>query len=89
MSKNEDFGMVSIESMSSGIPVVAPNEGGYKETIINGKTGILLEKNSSENLSNFLQKYDEKNFEKMRENCILQAEKFSLKNFEKNLKKFL
>lgn len=26
MSKNEDFGMVAIESMSAGIPVIAPNE---------------------------------------------------------------
>lgn len=26
MSKNEDFGMVVIESMSAGIPVIAPDE---------------------------------------------------------------
>lgn len=27
MSQNEDFGMVAIESMACGIPVIAPNEG--------------------------------------------------------------
>lgn len=26
MSKNEDFGMVAIESMAAAVPVIAPNE---------------------------------------------------------------
>lgn len=41
--------------------------------------------NTSEKLSEFLKNLDEKKLENMRENCVLQAEKFSLKNFEKNL----
>ncbi len=30
-SLNEDFGLTPIEAMASGKPVIAPNEGGYKE----------------------------------------------------------
>ena len=41
-SELEDFGMTAIEAMASGKIVIAPNEGGYKETILNGKTGILI-----------------------------------------------
>lgn len=42
-AKDEDFGMTPIEAMASGKPVIAPNEGGYRETIINSKTGILID----------------------------------------------
>ena len=41
---NEPFGLVPLESMSCGTPVVGVNDGGVKETITNGKTGILTER---------------------------------------------
>jgi glycosyltransferase involved in cell wall biosynthesis len=41
-AKDEDFGMTPVEAMASGKPVIAANEGGYKETIIHGKTGYLI-----------------------------------------------
>lgn len=41
---NEPFGMTPLESMACGTPVLAVNEGGYKESIINGVTGYLLER---------------------------------------------
>ena len=41
-SKEEDYGMTPIEAMASGKPAIAPNEGGYKETVTN-KTGILID----------------------------------------------
>jgi len=37
----EQFGYVAVESMACGTPVLAFNYLGYKETIINGKTGYL------------------------------------------------
>jgi glycosyltransferase involved in cell wall biosynthesis len=42
LSYNEPFGIVPLEAMSCQIPVLAVDEGGYKETIENGKTGCLL-----------------------------------------------
>ena len=41
-SYNEPFGLAPIESMACGTPVLAVDEGGYKETVINDKTGWLL-----------------------------------------------
>lgn len=41
-SYNEPFGLAPIESMACETPVLAVNEGGHKETVIDGKTGYLL-----------------------------------------------
>lgn len=41
----EPFGLTSIESQSCGTPVVAIDEGGIGETIVNNKSGILVDRN--------------------------------------------
>ncbi len=38
---DEDFGMSPVESMAAGKPCIGVNEGGVKETVIDGKTGLL------------------------------------------------
>jgi glycosyltransferase involved in cell wall biosynthesis len=40
---NEDYGLVPLEAMASSKPIIAVNEGGPKETVINGKTGFLVD----------------------------------------------
>jgi glycosyltransferase involved in cell wall biosynthesis len=44
----EDFGIVPVEAMASGRPVVAYARGGATETIIPGQTGVLFEEQSVE-----------------------------------------
>lgn len=44
----EPLGLVPLEAMACGVPVIAVNEGGHKETIINGKTGYLVGKDPKE-----------------------------------------
>nr|WP_062341231.1 glycosyltransferase [Herbidospora sakaeratensis] len=38
----EPFGMVALEAMACGVPVVASCVGGQKETVVNGITGVLV-----------------------------------------------
>jgi glycosyltransferase involved in cell wall biosynthesis len=40
---NEDFGIVPLEAMASGTPVIAVDRGGPRETVLHGKTGWLVE----------------------------------------------
>ncbi|NAZ86379.1 glycosyltransferase [Kineococcus indalonis] len=38
----EDFGIVPVEAMAAGTPVVAPDRGGAAETVLDGVTGALV-----------------------------------------------
>lgn len=44
LSRNEPFGLIPIEAMGCGIPIVAINEGGYRETVIDRETGFLVQR---------------------------------------------
>jgi len=53
----ESFGLVSLEAMACGCPVVASCTGGLKYNIIHGRTGLLVEPRNPEELAsaiNFL-----------------------------------
>lgn len=50
-SVNEPFGIVPIEAMASGTPVIASNSGGVVDSVINGKTGFLVEPNNINEMS--------------------------------------
>lgn len=40
--RDEDFGMSPVESMAAGKPVIGVAEGGLLETVVHGRTGLLL-----------------------------------------------
>ena len=42
----EDFGMIPVEAMASGLPVIALNRGGAMETVVHEKTGYLYDDDS-------------------------------------------
>jgi glycosyltransferase involved in cell wall biosynthesis len=50
-SRSETFGLVTIEAMASGIPIVATNAGGPREILKHGQLGMLFDQNSVEQLS--------------------------------------
>ncbi len=48
LAENEPFGLTAIESMACGTPVIAVDSGGYKDTVINNQTGIVIHLNEVE-----------------------------------------
>jgi glycosyltransferase involved in cell wall biosynthesis len=44
----EPFGLTPLESMACGTPVVAIREGGFRETVVDGKTGFLVDAGPTE-----------------------------------------
>ena len=48
---NESFGIVALEAMAAGRPVIASRVGGLEDVVVNGETGILVEPGSEEQLA--------------------------------------
>lgn len=50
-TKGETFGMVTVEAMASGVPVVAAKSGGSIEILEHGKLGLLYESGNQEDFA--------------------------------------
>jgi glycosyltransferase involved in cell wall biosynthesis len=90
-ASEEDFGMTVVEAMAAGKPVIAPNEGGYQETILNNETGKLINSFNSQTLSEIIIEYSkalDNDPEQYRYDCQNRADNFDLRNFEAKIKAF-
>lgn len=47
----EDFGMVAVEAMAAGTPVIAFEKGGARDFIVEGQTGLFFKENSGKSLA--------------------------------------
>ena len=54
----EEFGIAAIEAQAAGRPVVAVAAGGVLETVVDGKTGILLERGDVDEFAEVLREVD-------------------------------
>ncbi len=80
---DEDYGLTPVEAMASGKPVVAVNEGGYRETVTE-KTGILVDPSVASLVKAI--RVIAQNPERYKETCLLRARDFDLVQFTSKLK---
>lgn len=59
----EDFGMVAVEAMAAGTPVIAYARGGARDFIVEGKTGLFFHESSGESLAGAILRADETRFD--------------------------
>ena len=81
-SEYESFGLVALEAMAAGVPVISTNVGGLPEININGVTGFVSNVGDVEDMSkNIIRIFsDEKGFEEMKKNALQQALRFDIDN---------
>ena len=75
---DEDYGLTPLEAMASGKPVVAVNEGGYRETVT-AQTGCLVEPAVEKIIAAV--RFISKDPARYRESCISRAKEFDIGEF--------
>jgi len=87
MTQKEDFGLVPLEAMASGRPVIAYEEGGAVETVLSGRTGLFFSQQTPKSLSDSFDRFEQASF-KMQD-CWQQAAVFSQEAFVQKLEDFV
>lgn len=85
----EDFGIVPIEAMAAGCPVIAYGKGGASETVIDGSTGILFPTQTAEALTAAVRRFEEVEHTFSSEAIARHASQFSRDHFRESIMKFL
>ena len=83
----EDFGIVPVESMAYGCPVIAYRSGGVTETVVDDKTGVFFNELTAESCAQAIKKFQKLNIKPA--DCISRASEFSTAKFISKIKKLV
>jgi glycosyltransferase involved in cell wall biosynthesis len=83
----EGFGLVAVEALRAGTPVIASNVSGLREIVHDGENGLLIQARSSEELTVAIQKLctNEALWKDLSANAQPSSEKFSWSEFVRRL----
>jgi len=85
--EDEDFGIVPVEAMGYGTPVIAHNSGGPQETVLDQKTGILFDELTTSGLTKAIKKAQQLKFSQSK--IHTHASQFNNQAFEAGILKIL
>jgi glycosyltransferase involved in cell wall biosynthesis len=87
LAEDEDFGIIPIEAAWFGKPVIALNQGGIKETVIDKKTGLFINNLDLKELVKVLKNFQAEKFDP--QTIKNHSRQFSEKNFIHKFKKLI
>lgn len=83
----EDFGIVPVEAMTAGTPVIAYGEGGARDYVISGRTGMFFASQTADSLAEAIKTFETINFDS--KSIIKHAQKFSEQRFIAEMQEFV
>ena len=83
----EDFGIIPVEAQACGTPVIAYGKGGTLETVVENKTGVFFQEQSSQKIKEAVIRFEKIQFEP--KTIHAHAMKFSKQRFENEMKAFV
>jgi len=83
VTQQEDFGMVAVEALAFGKPIIAFGKGGVLEIVQPGKTGEFFYEQTSASLQSVLEKFDSAKYNP--QDCMESVKKFSRELFKEKV----
>ena len=83
----EPFGIAPVEALAAGCPVIAFGEGGARDYVIDGKNGIMFEKQTAKSLADAIMRFEKCKFN--REKVAKTVEEFAVVRFDKEIRDFV
>jgi glycosyltransferase involved in cell wall biosynthesis len=83
----DDFGITPVEALAAGTPVIAYDDGGARDYVIPGKTGVLFDDQTVASLTKALREFSK---QKIDTGAIAQfSRRFSREQFERKMRLFI
>ena len=84
---HEDFGIVPVEAMAAGKPIIAYRGGGALETVLEGVTGEFFDHQTTGDIIKAVKRFPPNKYSPVA--CQTQAKKFSEENFKREMRSFV
>jgi len=82
----EDFGIVPVEVMASGRPIIAFKSGGALDSVVDGVTGLFFNSQTVDDLIETVERFERSDLkDTCRDACVAQAQKFSRASFDRGI----